>query len=363
MRNMPHPSESKMPNVHQRIALPLCAILLVCACNPPDEEPADAGATMAAAAFSSQFTLIDTVVLEQPDSLPIVRISGLDRGVDGTFVVSDPSEAVVKVFDPDGGLRLVIGRKGRGPGEFQVPEFAQFDSRGRIHVLDNRLQRISVFTPDGRLIRNVPIRDFLLVADLVVIGEGEYLAAAFRRQRDRNILFSLDSLGRVRSGHLPQANFVPRGERDVPFWTSVRRPSLTSTGNRVSVVLSIADSLWTVDLGQKAVEGEHVPVPDYKRPYAAKPNEIRGVPDVLKWAKSFSTTSDVLSTDGLLLVPFVQGTAYDGDPTTVALRDPNGRWLALTGSPPLLAADDGELIALHTPGADRVVLARYRRRG
>lgn len=318
---------------------------------------------MPAAAFSSQFALLDTIVLEQPDSLPIVRISGLDRAADGMLVLSDPSDGSVKVFGPDGRLVRVIGRKGRGPGEFQVPEFAQYDPQGRIHVLDNMLQRISVFTPDGRLIRSVSTRGFVFVSDLVVTREGEYLTAANRGQRERNILFRVDSLGRIVSAHLPLANFVPRGERGVPIWNSVRRPSIVQDHDTVRVVLSIADSLWTVDMNRKVVEGEHVSVPGYRRPYAARPSEIKGVPDILKWSKSFTTTSDVLSGDGMVLIPFVEGTAYEGDPTTLALRDGEGRWIALTDSPPLLAVDGGDVIALHTPGADRVVLARYRRRG
>ena len=43
------------------------------------------------------------------------------------------------------------GRKGQGPGEFQMPGFVQVTSQGEIAVYDFQAQRLVFFSPDGHL--------------------------------------------------------------------------------------------------------------------------------------------------------------------------------------------------------------------
>lgn len=314
---------------------------------------------MPSAPFASRFSLVDTVVLEQPDTLPIVRISGVDRAPDGTLVLSDPSEAMVKVFAPDGRLLRVLGRKGRGPAEFLLPEFPRFGPSGTVHVVDNQQQRITVFGPDGQPARHVNLREFRRISDFEVLPDGGYLLSGFRMGRDPHVVFRTDAAGQVISSHLALADYLPAGANHIPAWTSVRRPSIALRQGQALTVLSIADSLWTLDMTDGSIRSQRVAPPDYVQPHG---EPAGGIPGLMKWSKSFSTTASVLSTENVLLIPFVRGVMNEGDPISIAHQERDGSWTALSQGPPLLRAVHGEVIALHTPGEDRVVLARYRAR-
>ena len=321
------PAQASLPKMipMSRNRRPFYAMLVAVmagGCSRAESSEEADGGDLQTASFGTRFELADTVVLDQPDSLPIVRISGFDRRPDGYFVLSDPSEGMVKLFSPDGALQKVVGRKGRGPAEFQTPEFARFDSSGRIHVVDNVLRRLSVFDRAGFLLRSVGLADFSRVTDFEVLPNGDYLLAGFKRPPERNVLFHTDSLGRTRSGHMPYSEFVPRGERGGPSWRMVRRPAISVRGDSALFVLSIADSLWTLDWRRGGVESETVVSRGYVRPYAASPAASGGLQGMMKWHKSFTTTADVLSGGRIILIPFVRGIMNDGDPLTVAFRGP-----------------------------------------
>jgi len=58
---------------------------------------------------------------------------------------------VVK-FDKNGKFLKTWGKKGMGPGEFDVPHTIAIDSRGRVFVGDRQNNRIQVFDQDGKFI-------------------------------------------------------------------------------------------------------------------------------------------------------------------------------------------------------------------
>jgi len=58
---------------------------------------------------------------------------------------------VVK-FDKNGKFLKTWGKKGMGPGEFDVPHTIAIDSRGRVFVGDRQNNRIQIFDPDGTFI-------------------------------------------------------------------------------------------------------------------------------------------------------------------------------------------------------------------
>jgi DNA-binding beta-propeller fold protein YncE len=55
-------------------------------------------------------------------------------------------------FDKNGKFLKTWGKKGMGPGEFDVPHTLTFDSRGRLFVGDRQNNRIQIFDQDGRFI-------------------------------------------------------------------------------------------------------------------------------------------------------------------------------------------------------------------
>jgi len=68
------------------------------------------------------------------------------------FVADGHWNARIVKFSQDGRFIKAWGRKGSGPGEFDVPYTLVIDKRGRVLVGDRTNQRIQLFDQDGRLL-------------------------------------------------------------------------------------------------------------------------------------------------------------------------------------------------------------------
>jgi len=62
-------------------------------------------------------------------------------------------ESTVLKFDRDGNFIKTFGRKGKGPGEFDLPHSLVFDAKGLLYIADRNNARIQVFDSDGNYIR------------------------------------------------------------------------------------------------------------------------------------------------------------------------------------------------------------------
>ena len=71
----------------------------------------------------------------------------------GDFYVTDGygNSRVVK-FSCDGTYLLEWGKKGSGPGEFNLPHAVVLDARGRVYVSDRSNGRIQIFDPNGKFL-------------------------------------------------------------------------------------------------------------------------------------------------------------------------------------------------------------------
>lgn len=73
---------------------------------------------------------------------------------DGTFYVSDGyGNSRVAKFAADGTFLMDWGRKGKRPGEFDLPHGLALDDAGKLYVADRTNQRIQIFNSDGELLR------------------------------------------------------------------------------------------------------------------------------------------------------------------------------------------------------------------
>jgi hypothetical protein len=78
----------------------------------------------------------------------------------GDFFVSDghtgggtaSGNARIMKFDKDGKFLMTWGKKGMGPGEFDVPHTLAMDSKGRLYVGDRQNDRIEIFDQNGKFI-------------------------------------------------------------------------------------------------------------------------------------------------------------------------------------------------------------------
>ncbi len=83
------------------------------------------------------------------------RVAGMDVDAAGNIYILDGASAHLRVFDKDGGYIRTIGRKGQGPGEFQMPVFVQATAQNEIVIYDYSSQRLTFFSPDGGYLRQV----------------------------------------------------------------------------------------------------------------------------------------------------------------------------------------------------------------
>ena len=71
------------------------------------------------------------------------------------FVVQGHGRGEPKVikFDKDGNFIKAWGKKGTGPGEFDIAHSIAIDAKGLLYVADRNNQRIQVFDADGTYLR------------------------------------------------------------------------------------------------------------------------------------------------------------------------------------------------------------------
>ena len=83
---------------------------------------------------------------------------GLPNGIqvrDSHIFVCDSGKHRIQVFDTNLHFLKVIGKKGKGKGEFFQPSDLDFDETGNMYVADSSNNRIQVLSPDGQYVRTI----------------------------------------------------------------------------------------------------------------------------------------------------------------------------------------------------------------
>ncbi|MDW7760416.1 MAG: 6-bladed beta-propeller [Acidobacteriota bacterium] len=88
------------------------------------------------------------------------RPYSLEVDAQGNVYVLDWGDVDIKVFGPDGRLLRTIGRKGQGPGEFDIPADFILSADGRIFLLSGRQRRISLLDIAGNFISSFTVTGF-----------------------------------------------------------------------------------------------------------------------------------------------------------------------------------------------------------
>jgi len=107
------------------------------------------------------------------------QIAGLARLTDGTIVVANGGTHELRYYGTDGSLRRSVGRKGGGPGEFQILSSAVILPGDSVLVFDPMNRRSSLFDPAGRHVRDVAAAEPGSVVPSAVVGrlrDGSYVA-------------------------------------------------------------------------------------------------------------------------------------------------------------------------------------------
>lgn len=310
------------------------------------------------AEFSALFARSGSVRLEQPDSAPIVRISGIDQDSGGRILIGDVSEGNVKLFAPDGRLLRVIGRKGGGPGEFTAPRYPRFGPGGLIYVADAQNPRIQVFDSAGTLRGSTRLGGAGIIMGFEPLTASTYLLAV-RRATDDRVLVEMDSSGTIRRQFLRIGKVNPTGQDDLELWGNVRSFFVTVSSDTAYVSTTLSDTLWSVHLPTGREGRTRLAFPGYVPPAPPSKSLPDGIQGLMAWSRSFHSGSTISSAGGALFLPYVQGVLNDGDPMLLLVRGSDGQWLAASGAPPIIGAGNGGAIGILTPGQGQVELGFF----
>lgn len=123
--------------------------------------------------FDSLFRLEREFVLA--DDAPVPMGMPVSMSVwNENLVLVDQMLAEVRVIEPGGRLRHIIGRPGDGPGEFRAPYAAKAHPDGDLVVFDPIARRVSIFNPAGAFSDSWSFPDFFFNS-FAIADDGKLL--------------------------------------------------------------------------------------------------------------------------------------------------------------------------------------------
>ena len=327
------------------------AVVMLGACGegpPRSDEPLERS-SVEALDWAEAYALVDSIEPEQSDSMPIVYIAGVDFN-DGYMALADPSEGTVKVFAREPGYPLlhVLGGKGDGPGEYNIPFYPRFDSNGGLHVADAGRNRIAVYDTLGAVPRILILNDIINVRDFDILPNGEYLLSAVLLGDSLNALFRFDPTGAELSRYMPVRRMLPQGETPNVLWVRVHRAAaeLIDGGRTVVSTVTILDSLWTVDLQTGQRQSIQLRPPGYVAPTLEDIGRPRPPREAQAWIDSTTMIPELFSNGTDVYVPFAKGIYHQSEYGTLLVGTPGGAWKAIAQAPPVVDVIGDTVISL-----------------
>ena len=93
--------------------------------------------------------------VEGPENTTFAAISGVEADDAGRIYILDRQANQLRIFAPNGSHLQSIGRSGAGPGEFSAANGLRWMGRDTLLVVDQRGNRYSILTRDGKFVRSV----------------------------------------------------------------------------------------------------------------------------------------------------------------------------------------------------------------
>jgi hypothetical protein len=117
-------------------------------------------------------------------------VAGIALAADGSLLVLDQQALAVRAFDREGRHTRSFGRSGGGPGELSHPTGLAVLPDGRVLVSDPRNARVNVYSPDGEAVDSWPMSPTFVIPNQVrVTRDGRaYVLAVFSTMMDASIV-------------------------------------------------------------------------------------------------------------------------------------------------------------------------------
>jgi hypothetical protein len=347
-------SRRKHGDRHLIKTVQLAAVLsIIAACNRAADAAAPTVTIQTATSPDDLFPGGRVVYPEQNDSVLVAKFGPIEIGATGDFLIPDLSEGNVKHYARDGHLIRVIGRKGKGPGEFMTPFFARFLRDDSLLVADLAYHpTLSVFSPDGVFVSSFVLQEVATLQGLHVLANGNLLLTADSNDRDdEHALFEVNRQGHIMRELLPIRNVRPTGSERDPSnnWTTFRTSFLAVGADSAYVVNTLSDSLWTVSLATGEYKRLRLEVAGLHLPTAFPEERLRSWKSMFEFPNQVHLTSSIAWWRSSLVITFARGDLASEDAFTV-VRWPDGTWSGARGKPRFVAARGGILAGIRNIG-------------
>jgi len=306
------------------------------------------------------------------------QITGVTRLSDGTIVVANSGTQQLRYYAPDGALLRTAGRKGGGPGEFQMLLTVLRVPGDSVLTLDAMNRRLSLFDASGRHVRDFGATEATNPVPLMVRGrldDGSYVAqvtnmtfgpAMFERKpgptRDSIYILRLDSAGAPADtlglfpGPRSEVQMIEFGGRSMPIPIMMPFSGTTqvaTSGDRVFVGVSDTYEIRVFAPGgalTRLIRRVHEP----RAPTAAEIGEVRARmaeaiegqanPFVAQFRDAYQNVKfpETMEAFGNLVVDHAghlwvaETSAFADSARRWSVFDPDGVWLGDVTTPPRL---------------------------
>lgn len=315
-------------------------------------------------AFGNAFEISRSLLLQETDQAVTV-LPMVSPGVPGEFLLAEPREGQVNVYDTAGRLRRVVGRRGGGPGEFHSPVSARRTVNGGIVVVDPMLSRLTFFPEEGSGEPEVAASPLPLVLGAQDLGGGRYLLSGqvMSEQPPRLLHIWNRETDEVERSFLPIG--VPRESR--PYAASYTSVDAVLEGDTIWSVWALSDTLYKLERDGGVIERFPLSLP---RPMGRLPGAEAGVitdPRALQAAAERLTQVNgvFILGDGALAVQAMQARGFEAV-WDLLILDRRGRMRWRAARMPRLFAVVGDSFYFDDPASllpNHWVVARWRGEG
>ena len=177
------------------------------------------------------------------------------------FVADKAGHRIAAFRLSDGGLAWIRGRRGRGPGEFQLPTALAVDRGGRLWVADARTSRMTLYRPDGSLDASLTLSEFPYPEALCPLEDGSMLVAT---SAPAEPLFRLSVTGEV----IDRMNLPWRDLADAPPLSVQKLLAPTADGCVLALSLGRGFAVLTERGGRTHPYVENLPLPEVEQTVA-----------------------------------------------------------------------------------------------
>jgi len=323
------------------VSSPSIATLIVAfTCGACADAAANLESTSVTAQFDDVFEIVDTVHLEESDTVLNV-IPYLSHDPTGGFLVADGRENRVRRYRPSGRLAWQTGGPGDGPGEFRDPRAALRLEDQRVLVAQYN-QRITLFDSVGHTVLETFVTPFWRIEDVAVVGRDSILVSAMT---EGGFEGSRLHIWRPSRGEIERSWFQPfvnTPVRDAAIIGGFSRVAVR--GDTVAATWSLADSVFLFTRSGERLRALPLSSSFFRLPSDEPPSPAADAIERAAWLGSFDyvagvwwASAEVLAVRYFELLP---DEAMARRWHLILLFPGSGRTIDVRNSPRLLSVDD-----------------------